>query len=338
MSRFFTDTYVRSRAALRGEPIEGDRPCDGCAYNLRGLRWGARCPECGLPIRYRRTLDIRFEELPMPVIRRFRTGSLIAVVGLAGIVAAQSLAWIVLWTVNMLAVWTLLLVLLCACLWVYGAWRLTEPLEVPQAAILGLGQQSRLRLCARWLQVAWLVYALTIFGSWQSALTGISMLVGIGGVLALCVYLGRLSSWVRNDLAERVFNATVWGTAMGTSLLVFLVLLTLALRGRTLAFVPFVAGLAALFVLGSLAAFPVGLVSLARSLGWAAFHASERADRSRALADRVAPRPSRNAPRTLLPSENSVAGDHAPISLAGPGDVAGGAAGEQGGRAEGQPR
>ena len=34
------------RIALR---IEGDTPCPGCGYNLRGLRLDARCPECGRP-------------------------------------------------------------------------------------------------------------------------------------------------------------------------------------------------------------------------------------------------------------------------------------------------
>lgn len=34
-----------------GTPIEGDRKCPGCGYNLRTLKIGARCPECAWRIR-----------------------------------------------------------------------------------------------------------------------------------------------------------------------------------------------------------------------------------------------------------------------------------------------
>ncbi|MCL4211701.1 MAG: hypothetical protein KJZ68_13685 [Phycisphaerales bacterium] len=35
----------------RGRTVEGDFPCRSCGYNLRGLPYGSRCPECGLPMR-----------------------------------------------------------------------------------------------------------------------------------------------------------------------------------------------------------------------------------------------------------------------------------------------
>ena len=54
MAQFFTDKYLKYRAALERRPVEDDRQCDQCGYNLRGLRFGGRCPECGTTIRYRR--------------------------------------------------------------------------------------------------------------------------------------------------------------------------------------------------------------------------------------------------------------------------------------------
>jgi uncharacterized repeat protein (TIGR04138 family) len=41
---------VAGNHAPDGEVINEDLPCDECGYNLRGLREGHRCPECGAPI------------------------------------------------------------------------------------------------------------------------------------------------------------------------------------------------------------------------------------------------------------------------------------------------
>ena len=40
MAQFFTDKYLKYRAALQGRAIDTDKPCDQCEYNLRGLRYG----------------------------------------------------------------------------------------------------------------------------------------------------------------------------------------------------------------------------------------------------------------------------------------------------------
>lgn len=46
--------------------IDSDMPCVQCGYNLRGLRHGGRCPECGLAVQYSlargpfRALDLEF--------------------------------------------------------------------------------------------------------------------------------------------------------------------------------------------------------------------------------------------------------------------------------------
>ncbi|HEX5692093.1 MAG TPA: hypothetical protein VFX76_18890, partial [Roseiflexaceae bacterium] len=52
MSTFFSNKYLKYRRMLeRGEPpIEKDVPCANCGYNIRGLKPGKLCPECGVPI------------------------------------------------------------------------------------------------------------------------------------------------------------------------------------------------------------------------------------------------------------------------------------------------
>ncbi len=50
MSRFFSPKYLAYRKALTGGPVDRDKPCPSCGYNLRGLRYGGACPECGTAI------------------------------------------------------------------------------------------------------------------------------------------------------------------------------------------------------------------------------------------------------------------------------------------------
>jgi len=47
MSRFFSTKALKYRQLTARGPIDEDRPCPHCGYNLRGLPEGQRCPECG---------------------------------------------------------------------------------------------------------------------------------------------------------------------------------------------------------------------------------------------------------------------------------------------------
>ncbi len=47
MSGYFSSKYVKYREVAKGGPIQKDLACPRCKYNLRGLNWGGKCPECG---------------------------------------------------------------------------------------------------------------------------------------------------------------------------------------------------------------------------------------------------------------------------------------------------
>ncbi len=285
MAQFFTDKYLKYRAALERRPVEGDRQCDQCGYNLRGLRFGGRCPECGTTIRYRRDPTLWFDELPLTLIRRFQRSCLLATVTLFGMMALA----VVRFQAAPPGSGTALLSGIGV--WVYAAWRLTVPFDHPRAASLGLGRLSRLRRAARLLQLAWLVFAGAVAASpprlfllWAAGLPAVA------GLVCLVLYLGRIASWVRDEFAEKAFDLSVFGTVLGSGLSLIITGLGFAMGGLQINFVPFMLVFSLGLTVVSLLAFPVGLLSLSRSVGWSARHARARQARSGELAQRMAPR------------------------------------------------
>ena len=292
MAQFFTDKYLKYRAALERRPVEGDRQCDQCGYNVKGLRFGGRCPECGTPIRYRRDPTLWFDELPLKLIRRFQRSCLLATVTLFGMMALA----VVRFQAAIPGYGTALFAGIG--LWVYASWRLTEPFDHPRAASLGLGRLSRLRRAARLLQLGWLVFAVAVGLAVAVAVPpqGLFILwvagpMGVAGLVCLVLYLGRIASWVRDDFAEKAFDLSVLGTVLGAGLLLIILGLGFAMGGLQIYFVPFMLVLSLGLTVVSLLAFPVGLLSLSRSVGWSARHARARQARSGELDQRMAPRP-----------------------------------------------
>jgi len=288
VAQFFTDKYLKYRAALRGDPIRGDQACEHCGYNLRGLRMGGRCPECGTGIIYRRDPNIPFHEMPLSLIRSFRTSAWLASVSNVGVVVMLFIApWAPIPPRQVS-----LMTMAVTVLWIVAVWRLTPPLDQPQAASHGFGRQSRPRLAARWLQLAWLgVIATGVVGVGPFftsprllVVAGACWLTGMVGLFALAVLLGRLAGWMRDEFAERTFSLAIYGPATGGVLLLFFILLGLV-TGSSLV-VPIGIGLSVVMLLVSLLAFPVGLLALSRSVSWAAVHAGESHDRSLELARR----------------------------------------------------
>jgi hypothetical protein len=297
MSKFLTDKYEKHMAALRGQPIEQDRQCEYCGYNLRGLRYGRACPECGTPIRYRRDPHLAFHEMPLPLIKGFRLSCWMAILAIGGIPA-------VLITGSGIAGSSIGLALLTVIvgLWLTAVWRLTQPLDLPQAIAHGFSPRSRLRNAARWLQFGWvlalgsvvanqaqaaLAFPTTLFGS----LTIVGVLIGVAAIGALALFLARFAAWVRNEFAARAFTAAVWGMLLLGPLVLLLPVIRVTFGPLVILIVPLVTVVIVLLLLVSVAAFPVGLYSLSRSVDWSVIHAVDRTDRDRRLHERLAPRP-----------------------------------------------
>ena len=84
MGQFLSNKYMKYRSAMNGELIDDDKLCDQCGQNVRGLRYGGACPECGTPIILRTDRDLPFHEMPLPLIKQFRVNSWIATLAVSG--------------------------------------------------------------------------------------------------------------------------------------------------------------------------------------------------------------------------------------------------------------
>ncbi|MHC4099399.1 MAG: hypothetical protein ACYTFF_10965 [Planctomycetota bacterium] len=297
MSKFLTDKYLKYMAAIRGKPIDQDTQCEYCGYNLRGLRYGKVCPECGTPIQYRREPDLAFYEMPLPLIKGFRLSCWMAILAFMGMV--------VFWVIGGLRGRSAIgpvLILVVVGLWLTAVWRLTRPLNLPQAIAHGFSPRSRLRNAARWLQVGWalaavslvanqaqaaLVFPTTLFGS----LIVVGVLVGIVGIGALALFLARFAHWVRDEFAAKAFITAVWGGVFSAPLVLLLPMIQVTIGPFVIFLVPVILVAIILLLLVTVAAFPVGLYSLSRSVDWSVIHAEDRTDRDRRLHERLAPRP-----------------------------------------------
>ena len=260
------------------------RECPACNYDLRGAPARGQCPECGLPIEMPiGKIDDALSLMPMPVIKRFRFGALLSILGLVSIMVVAVL--LIEWQYPSLVC---LLLLIGAVLWITGAWFLTPSLVLPQGAWRGFTGTSRIRKLGRWLQLAWFPLVFLLIGAvvaktvspappWLAQVElywWISLFFMLAAaMLGLClevVLLCELADWVRDGLAKQSLGLGVTGMII-TSLSMWYV--PLALISMFLWIV-------------SACAFGVGFVSLGVSISHSVRHAKEHQGRIRRQRER----------------------------------------------------
>jgi len=263
--------------------IEVDRPCLSCGYNLRGLRAGIKCPECGMPSKMPEGIDDPLSLMPTRVIAAFIRGCWVAsvcVMGLLGVVIAHRFqAWDSKVTMTVLTG--------IAMLWVGAAYWLTPAFALPQAVIRGFSHASRLRKSARQLQWGWVIAAgsSAAMMTWPTMGNGLAILLswgrtlgflgGLTGIVLLSILMERLSDWARDADAEKMFNWATWGLPITTPLL-FVEALPMGPR------------LVLLVVwLALVCTFPWGLISLSGSVTLSILHAMEHEERMKRRDERT---------------------------------------------------
>jgi len=298
MGQFLSNKYLKYRNAMTGGPVSGDLLCDQCSYNLRGLRFGGACPECGTPITLRKEGDLPFHEMPLPVIKRFRASAWAATLSMLAFFSLLVFS-------NKLAssqVPVGLLMLAMITLWLLAVWRLTPALDLPQAARYGFSQKSKLRFAARWFQFGWVLTALAVYffiaGVRSGFLWNFSVIsfyggiaVGLLGLVSLCFFMARFADWVGAEFAEKAFKFTIWGNVIAIPLAIIIPRLIFGTGVFMIVLVPLFVVPIAILLLASIMAFPLGLLSLSRSVDWSIVHSRARAAKARALREKMAPRP-----------------------------------------------
>jgi len=197
--------------------IDYDRACAGCGYNLRGLKLGGRCPECGLHIEPAGTrkaaIDLIGGDDPA-MRRRMQRGFLVLATGLAGMIAMRLWmivpfprpAWVIIDAAS----------LLFAVLWCTGVWRITPK----QLDHYGQPMQTA-RQAARILALAWPAAFLGVilldttgntsraslgYQAWQIGRT----LGGIGVLVTLYMLVLPAYDAARDDVSKWLITA-FWG-------------------------------------------------------------------------------------------------------------------------------
>lgn len=227
------------------DPIVQDRPCPRCSYNLKGLRTGDRCPECGTPIKRaaRAHQASAVSEVPIGYLRTMRTGALLMCLGLPVGAIAMVAGMVMVASGNANAEVFLIAALGFAC-WHAGVYLIhsDQPGAVETARINDDGSGPRpaywkWRLANRIFGAAPAAAMLMATGALRliSPLTGVTTytqvlalaaaaasLVGLLAFFSVCYYQATIADWVGDsEMGYRFrtapFVATIGGAIFGST-------------------------------------------------------------------------------------------------------------------------
>lgn len=225
-----------ARGMMAGERrVEEHQLCAGCEYDLFGLTYGGRCPECGAPIRIPSRVPLTINDASIEYVAALRLGVAALLVG-AGSVVVFIVGMVMPPSEGGTPI--MLLALLMSTAWCYGVYILTRPLPGETLAMtpeqIGLRWGAR-GLCASWLLVMGLPLAwragvmpnapwLAVYLLWVLGLAG-----ACTGFVLLSVLVARLVAWANDvDLGHRL---RVSAMAVGIMTGIFVLLTALSVLG-----------------------------------------------------------------------------------------------------------
>jgi hypothetical protein len=215
MSSLFSPRMLRLRQAAR-QTIETDRYCRSCGQNLRGLKGGSRCPECGTPMELDPALTDVLLSGDADERARWRSGLFIAFACLATIIVARLAVFFAGAGGADLTRPYLGLVGVISAAWVLATWLITPNLIAQRGYAT-----TWLLLVIRLSQPAWLaafgVLAIVQLGApaqplenWLRAAGALGRVIGGIGVILLAIVLCRVAIEAELDDAARRMNAAIW--------------------------------------------------------------------------------------------------------------------------------
>lgn len=282
MSRFLSPKYLKYHASLKGtaREIDHDLTCGGCGYNLRGLKVGGRCPECGLAIDRAATSN-RLNVLAPgdPAERaRMRFGLLTAAVSLGSLVALR--VWVIapfprpeIAVIDGIAFFI-------SMAWVVAVWMITP------AALDHYGRPMRIaRRAVRVLNLAWPLAFAALLSDIPAMWIVCRVFGGIGVVTLLWILALAAVDADRDDVSKWLITS-FWGLLF-VSPVAAMIPRGIAPAGPGWVIYGFVSILVALWAI--LAAIPVVCIfSLGRTAGWKSNELMRRGTRSERIRERRA--------------------------------------------------
>lgn len=212
---------LRGQSAL-GRVIDDDRSCGECGYNLKGLRIGGMCPECGTPITFNRK---RRE----PMMGESPSGYLTQMTLAMTLMALGGLGWIGFLVVGpLLRIFAGIVVpmhpLIIGALtvvWCGGVGLSLRERPFAKERRLSKGGQPEwgaLRIAIAATQVFalgigisyWMLVHTGGTSIWWSAAFGLSLIPMLVGWALLAVYLSKIAYWAGDDELGTRLHATAW--------------------------------------------------------------------------------------------------------------------------------
>lgn len=200
--------------------ILGDRACIDCGYNLRGLKIGGVCPECGRSIEAKKSAPRYSDQLvqaPIGWLEAFSMGALLMFLAALGLVIM---------TIALLFYSGPVMVLIIGFIslaWFGGVWLVTRPRPMLAATVVNTRLEwSGARVAARLTQACWPLASIGILlavvlrqGAAPGAAVGVASvsgsllgLVALGGLAPLCVMLARIAEWAEDSSLAQGFRGS----------------------------------------------------------------------------------------------------------------------------------
>lgn len=222
---------------INAAEIDDDLPCHHCGFNLVGLKYNSRCPECGTLIGDVFGADRLKDFGPTVILRdpgrfsdspsRYRQAlaATLGLLGLGGLALIGSAATMAVWPSLLVGV----LLLVSSCLWSSAVFELAGPRMVAKPKNVNTSSEWGLeRKVARWSQLLWPIGALVLLGGYPTyvelpqALTSslavagqVVLLAAALGMTALLVQLGNVANWMGDTgLSFRSWTCA-WAVGVG---------------------------------------------------------------------------------------------------------------------------
>ena len=208
-----------NRSVGQGELIQHPKPCRKCHYDLKGLRIGGKCPECGTPIiRSGQRFADNLTDAPIDYLRHLALACAVLAASWLFIVGAAI-------ATNARPVFGTVILAGASLFWWLGTMMITVPRKKGDHTLPDVILDSpRLRLAIRITSSAWPLFAASllltlVLGGTAPSVSFVAMITifavaSLISLVPLCAYLMGFADWSGDDGLSTRFNIAGWAIAV----------------------------------------------------------------------------------------------------------------------------